>query len=120
MSKTIRRKTHKSGLYEFEDYAGEIRVEFSWAGKTHFISPGFGTYRQGEYVILTKKQEIELKARFHSDSFETMRNAPKWYRQMLNRTLRSKQKQYLREAIKNETLDDYAEPKFIKDAAWYW
>jgi len=118
MSRTIRRKTYKSGLYEFDDYAGETRIEFRLFRNTFYIKPGSGA--RGKYIVLTKEHERKQKARFHSDSYETMRNAQKWYRRMLNKTLRTKQKQYLRNAIKNETFEKYAEPRFIKDAGWYW
>jgi len=115
MSRTYRRKTHKSGLYEFEEWPGVYRVQWKFGNKTYFSKCGFGKHE--DFAPLTKDQSAKEKAKFHADAFFTMRNAPKWYRQMLNRKLRRKQNRSI-EGVTD--YDEYADPKFIKDAPWYW
>jgi len=72
------------------------------------------------HVVLSGKLLKKKLAFFHSDKFQTMNNAPKWYRQDLNRKLRTRQKAAIRTAFLSGDFDNLSLPKLVKDAAWYW
>lgn len=98
---------------------GDAAIE--WKGGRRYISLKFLYGKSINDVVVMEGHKWKTYVnRFHSDKYETMNNAPKWYRQQLNRTLKRKQQQALKRAIKTENLDDLAMPKQVKDAAWFW
>jgi hypothetical protein len=101
MSRTIRRKNTKQGLPFYVDRYYNIPDHYWYWGSS----------------FSEKEWKLE-NILYHSDKWES--NAPKSFRQPMNRIFRSKNKAILDRAIR----DNNDEPMFIpftKDANWnYW
>jgi len=120
MSRTTRR-TNASGIADCWFKEGEttlVRTGQLFPDTKIVEGSNFG--KRYTEVYLSGKMLLKKKAAYHSDRTVTMNNAPKWYRQDLNRKLRSQQRAYLTKCICHHDFDNYSEPRFIKDAAWYW
>jgi len=56
-------------------------------------------------------------SKYHRDAYETMSNAPKWYRQDLNRKLRRKQNMQIKNC---KDFDNLALHKYVCNDGYYW
>lgn len=56
--------------------------------------------------------------RYHGDRPSGFRNAPKWFRQDLNRNFRTKNRMKLIQALKED--QEFVEIPFVHNANWNW
>jgi hypothetical protein len=104
MSRTCRRRRH--------------RYEYRWVLCDRENSPLFGAP-----LLLDRHSQAGRRAiaRFHSDNEVTMRStAPRWYRKVFDRRLRTFNDRQLRRWLADPDYDPVFEPNHRHSANWAW